>query len=69
MASGLFPTRRHDGKAWRRTDHVREALSGSEMPARFILTQIKGDWAEFSKSLGFPPWNDCLLYTSPSPRD
>lgn len=60
MAEGTFPSTRHDHKAWRATDASRERRSGSPMQCRFCVLYIKGDWAEYASTFGFPTWNDSL---------
>ncbi len=52
---GLIPDRRWDGSEWPIDSALRE-LAGQPMSARFILTQIKGDWLEFAQNLSLPSW-------------
>jgi hypothetical protein len=51
---GIYPSTRHDreqfGEAWRMD------LAGVALPLAGVLIYIKGDWAEFAHSLGFPTW-------------
>ena len=54
LADMEFPSRRHDGGE---LDPTRPAFSGKPLSLRGALVQIKGDWAEFAHSLGFPAWN------------
>ena len=60
MASGLFPQARHDGSPWRSSDEARAKLEGTAMRFKACLLYIKGDWAEYSSTLGFPSWGDGL---------
>ena len=53
MSLKTFPDFRHDGSA---LDPTRLQLAGSVMAIRAILMYIKGDWAEYAQSLGFPTW-------------
>ena len=56
MSLGAFPSRRHDSRAWKAPDEQRSHLGGTPLAFRGMLLQIKGDWAEFSSSLGFTSW-------------
>ena len=56
MSLGAFPYRRHDSRAWKAPDEQRAQLGGTPLAFRGMLLQIKGDWAEFSSSLGFTNW-------------
>ena len=44
LAAGVFPTARHDQRAWMAEDGDRMALAGLDMSARGALVYIKGDW-------------------------
>ena len=54
MARGTYPTARHDASEWTDRDEGRASLGGCEFGWRAILLFLKGDWAEYSGSLGFP---------------
>ena len=56
LASGAFPAVRHDGSAFSEMDERRRSLAGLPLAAAAAVQQIKGDWAEFSHTLGFPTW-------------
>ena len=56
LGEGLFPNRRHNGELWRSSDEYREALQDCPLGFKGALIQIKGDWAEFAKSLAFHNW-------------
>ena len=60
MARGVWPSARHDGGAFRTSDSTRSQRAGSAMPCKFACIYIKGDWAEYSHTLGLPSWNDGL---------
>ena len=60
LARGVHPERRHDGNAWAPSDAKRELFSGVQMGTRAIVIYIKGDWAEYSNTLGLPAWTDSL---------
>eukprot|EP00959_Pyramimonas_sp_CCMP1952_P042766 894448-Pyramimonas_sp.AAC.1 len=57
-ASGIRPRSRYDGSHWPadssygRLVHEKPLLS-----CRFVLAQLKGDWMEFTTTLGFASWN------------
>eukprot|EP00969_Alexandrium_andersonii_P079020 3484878-Alexandrium_andersonii.AAC.1 len=57
MAEGRYPESRHDDRAWLPSDDVRTAISGKPLPWRAAVVFLKGDWAEFSHSLGLPTWS------------
>ena len=57
MATAKFPTQRHDGCPWRAEDIERATLAGHDMlPMPAVLLYIKGDWAEYASTFGFPSW-------------
>jgi hypothetical protein len=58
LARGLFPLARHDGTTWDQSEPHRLSLAGLPLALKGAIVQIKGDWAEFSHSLGFPTWRD-----------
>ena len=58
LAQGFWPTQRHDGEPWRTDDASLQARAGQPFPARAAVVFVKGDWAEYASSLGFPNWND-----------
>ena len=72
LAEGLWPARRHDGECWHpEQDALRAAASGKALP-RAAVINVKGDWAEFCHTLGFPSWNHSLrpcLKCSAAPQD
>jgi hypothetical protein len=60
MAVGKWPSTRHDLEPWLDTDKLRSARSGEDLPFKAAVIFIKGDWSEFSHSLGLPTWQDGL---------
>jgi len=58
LAHGAHPATRPDGAPWdgSAADNLRRSLSGKSLALRGAVVQIKGDWAEFSHTLGFPTW-------------
>ena len=57
MARGVYPDHRHDFEPWMDScDSNRSSLAGSPLGYKAVLLQIKGDWLEFSSSLGFMNW-------------
>ena len=58
LANKTFPACDLDGNAF---IGARAESAGIEMPFAGALLQIKGDWAEFCHSCGFPPWNTHLF--------
>lgn len=65
-ARGPHPERTHGGKGFE-AGSPRAALAGQQMPARFALLALKGDWSEYCSTLGFPMWsstqNPCIWCT------
>ena len=68
LATGLHPAARHDARPWDFADHDREVAAGSPLGVRGALVLLKGDWAEFCLSFGFPTWTSnsapCLFCCS-----
>jgi hypothetical protein len=60
MSTGHLAQARHDGHAWRETDSCRKIVAGTAAIATYALIWIKGDWAEYAHTLGFPAWNSAL---------
>lgn len=55
LAVGQHPEGRHDGEAWMPADFERAARAGTPL-ARGAVVLLKGDWAEFCHTFGFPTW-------------
>lgn len=55
LADQEYPSTRHDDLPF--DDPIRIGRAGTPLAVRGALVQIKGDWAEFAHSLGFPAWN------------
>ena len=55
-ATGIHPTHRWDGADWMAGSKY-AALAGQPMSCRWLVCQLKSDWAEISSSLGFPSWS------------
>ena len=58
LATGIFPSRRHDDRDWMPVDRKRQRLSAKQMPLRGILTEIRGDWACMKEVFRLPGWRD-----------
>ena len=58
MASGYSPSHRHDDQAWRQCESQRQLLAGTILAFGAALPEIKGNWMDFSTSLGFSSWAD-----------
>ena len=56
LAEGRYPPCRHDGSSWAPTD-PNHGLAGQGLGFCAAVVMVKGDWAEFTKTLGFPAWN------------
>lgn len=58
LARKAMPAQRHDGAQWRNPhDSIRHRAAGSELTCRGALLFIKGDWGEYSHSIGLAAWN------------
>ena len=56
--TGNFPTKRHDGSPWRKSDKNRQKLPETgKMRFRALLCEIRGDWDFYESLLKFPAWN------------
>ena len=58
LASGRWPTARHDGAVFDATDAKRKKRAGAELPLRGALVEVRGDWSFLKESFGFPAWNE-----------
>jgi hypothetical protein len=56
LASGFYPMAQCNGDAWDDSDPERRHLAGKALTFRAAVVQVKGDWAEYAHSLGFPTW-------------
>ena len=63
-ADGHYPLSRFDKSPFRPTEQHRQILAGTKLSAHFCMLFLKGDWAEFTSTLGFPTFSN--LY-SPCP--
>ena len=57
LASGQFPTKRHSGTAWNKTDSYRKRLSGKPIGMRGILAEVRADWQFLALTFKFPSHN------------
>lgn len=68
LAQGVWPESRHDGQPWRDSDSDRSGRAGQTMCAKAACIYVKGDWAEYAGTLGFPSWGDamrpCFFYAT-----
>jgi hypothetical protein len=62
LADGCFPSSRHGGGEWKVSDDLRRSFAERPLGFRGAICQVRGDWAEFSKTWGFASWQ-----TSASP--
>ena len=58
-AYGAFPDRKHDGSEFT-ADDPRKLTRGTKLCCPMAVVEIKGDWAEYAHSLGFPTWSSTL---------
>lgn len=60
LVSKRMPLQRHDNKPWTPQDTDRAQRAGQPLAVRCILMFVKGDWAEYATTLGFPSWADTV---------
>ena len=60
MVQGVWPTRRHDREEWKQSDTDRAQKGGTPFGWRVAPLLVKGDWSEYSTTLGLPPWSDTV---------
>ena len=61
LATGSFPAAREDGSPWPGAEESRAAIGGLPLACGVCaVQQVRGDWAEFAHSLGFPSWRHKL---------
>jgi hypothetical protein len=60
LAKGEYPSSRPDKQPWLENDRERMLLANSALPFIAAVIHIKGDWAEYAGTLGFPSWQDGL---------
>ena len=53
---GVWPSRRHDGEPWERTDKHRARKGGQQLGFYAGLLQVRGDWAFYKLVFDFPQW-------------
>ena len=58
LAEGKFPTGRHDGSAWLKSDKNRKTNSGRVMPGKAAIIQIRSDWDWNCKYFHTGQWNE-----------
>eukprot|EP00959_Pyramimonas_sp_CCMP1952_P186665 3903048-Pyramimonas_sp.AAC.1 len=56
LTDGLVPRERHDGTPW--PTHICPSDVGKKLGVRCVVLYVKGDWAEFSKSMGLAGWGN-----------
>lgn len=64
LAQGQWPSTRHNGP-WDANDTERKAKGGQSLGFYGALLQVRGDWSEFSHTLGFADWsskNFCCIF-------
>ena len=59
-AAGVTAQGRHDGKDWLASDAERSKRAGEASMCVYCLLWIKGDWAEYASTLGFPSWKSAM---------
>ena len=60
LGIGFNPSRRHDDLPWTGNDFYRAMAAGLALGFIGVCLFLKGDWAEFSVTMGLPTWADGL---------
>ena len=60
LAKGIYPSAGPWGQPLTDADGLRVSLAGKKMPVRAAVVQVRGDWAEFSNTLGLSSWKSTL---------
>jgi hypothetical protein len=55
MASGKYPSTRHDDSQWALGDSNHD-LADTSLGYKAAVIMVKGDWAEFALTMGMPTW-------------
>ena len=55
MASGKYPSTRHDDLQWALGDSNHD-LADTSLGYKAAVIMVKGDWAEFALTMGMPTW-------------
>ena len=53
---GVWPSKRHDGQPWEKTDRSRARKGGQELGFHAGLLQVRGDWLFYKLVFDFPQW-------------
>ena len=59
-AAGTWPRQHPSGRDWVDAEGGRKANGGLNLGYRAAVVYIKGDWAEYAHTLGFPTWASAL---------
>ena len=60
LADKAWPSERHDGSPFCDSDSARAKKAGTPFMWRCACIYLKGDWAEYTHTFGFPAWNDSI---------
>ena len=58
LASGQWPCKRHDNKAWLPTDSKRAKEANKCLLLRGVLGEVRGDWVFYKSTFRFPQFNE-----------
>lgn len=56
-ATGTFPSCRHDGQPWEKTDAKRKRLACTPLGYKAVLAEVRADWAFMAQVFKFPSHN------------
>ena len=60
LANGIRPFCRHDELPWGPDEAIIASRGGEALLFPWAMGRIKGDWAEYAGTFGFPNWRDAL---------
>jgi hypothetical protein len=57
LATGVYPSSRHDGSAFSKRDPFRKKKSMKEIGVKAVLAEVRGDWKMYKECFRLPGWN------------
>lgn len=70
--ANTMPAVRHDGAAWKKSDHKRSKQAGQAIGLAAVLVEVRADWACLKNTFRFPGWREtsgCCFKCKVTPPD
>ena len=70
--NGTYPSCRHDGTPWLKSDKQRAKWAAKPIRVRAAVAEVRGDWACLKQTFRFPGWNEnngCCFRCNVKPQD